>query len=131
MPHPFAPKMSQISPNDPMYKDLCKGEQDELYRQVKRITEITAELDPNANTTDRINWFIELSQFCYMHTLCMLRLPDLRRAIIKYFEEFFVELASGNPNAQISLGLRDQMNRLYGMMLENKRNLEKDPLCLF
>jgi hypothetical protein len=131
MPHPFAPKMSQIRPNDPMYKDLSKEEHDELYREVQMITQFMSSLDPKANTKERIEWFIELAEFCYMHTLCMLRLPDLRRAVMTYFEKFFDELKSGNPNAQIPLDLRDQLNRLFGMMLESKRNLEKDPKCLF
>lgn len=130
MSHPAAPNMTHFRADDPMYQGLSKEEYNELNLYVESITHHMASLDPNASTKVRVEWFLDLVQICYMHQLCMLRLPDLRRAIITYFETFFVELASGNLNVQISLDLRDQLNRMYGMMLESNRNLLHNPLWL-
>jgi hypothetical protein len=112
-----------------MYKDLSKEESDQLYDEVKTITQMMETVNPKASVLERTDWFLELANHCYIHTLCMLRLPALRRAIMTYFENFFVELAEGK--ATLPLATRDQLNRMYGIMLENKRNLEKDTRCLF
>ncbi len=121
------PKITDLNPADPMFKGLSIEDYDALHFQVQMITEYMAALNPTDTVEDRMRWFLDLVDFCYMNTLCMLRLPALRRAIQKYFESFFVELAIENPSVNIPLPLRDQLNRMYGTLLEiNLRNI-KDP----
>ena len=69
-----------------------------------------------------------LGEFCYMNVEMMLRYAFVRRDLFKEFETFFGLLKGG---ATVPLDLRDQVNRLYGMLLEMRRGIEKDPLCQF
>jgi hypothetical protein len=124
--YPTAPKISDLNPADPMFEGLSVEDYDELFFQVQMITEFMRALNPMDTAEARIRWFLDLVEYCYTHTLCMLRLPPLRRAIQIYFETFFIELAVENPAASISLSLRDQLNRMYGRILETNLHFVKD-----
>jgi hypothetical protein len=77
--------------------------------------------------TERAKMLHELSEICYMNVDIMLSHSFVRRDLFKEFESFFEALKGG----EIPLDLRDQVNRMYGMLLETRRWLEKDPQCQF
>lgn len=79
--------------------------------------------------TERAKLLHELSEICYMNVDIMLRHAFVRRDLFKEFESFFEALKSGAEPPP--LDLRDQVNRMYGMLLETRRWLEKDPQCQF
>lgn len=80
-----------------------------------------------SDLTERAKLLHELSEICYMNVDIMLRHAFVRRDLFKEFESFFEALKNG----VIPQDLRDQVNRLYGMLLEMRRSLEKDPQCQF
>ena len=124
------PAIPPMDLSDPMYKDLPPIQQEELYFQLQMLHAFMAMVQYQTTTEKRARWILEFAEFCYQNHLSMLRMPRLRDAIIYRFEDFFLKLAAGNPAAAIPLDLRDQMNRMYGMLLESNRNLRKDPLWL-
>jgi hypothetical protein len=71
---------------------------------------------------------IEMGELCYTTPDLMLHYTFVRRQLFCEFESFFDLLKGG---ATVPLNLRDQVNRLYGMLLETRRWLEKDPRCQF
>lgn len=77
---------------------------------------------------DRAFHLNELGELCYMNPDIMLRSSTVRQRLFREFEIFFSALKNG---AMVPLDLRDQVNRLYGMLLEMRRGLEKDPRCQF
>lgn len=77
--------------------------------------------------TERAKMLHELSEICYMNVDIMLRHAFVRRDLFREFEHFFEALKRG----EIPLDLRDQVNRMYGMLLEMRHWLEKDPQCQF
>ena len=77
---------------------------------------------------DRAFHLNELGELCYTNPDLMLRSATVRRRLFREFETFFSALKNG---AAIPLDLRDQVNRIYGMLLEMRRGLEKDPRCQF
>ncbi len=78
--------------------------------------------------TERAKMLHELGEICYMNVDIMLSHSFVRRDLFKEFESFFEALKGGG---EIPLDLRDQVNRMYGMLLETRRWLEKDPQCQF
>ena len=114
------PSIKDLNFADPMFIGLSDTEYDELFFQIHMITEYMVALDPSHSLEQRVCWFMDMVEYCYTNTLCMLRLPSLRNAIMKRFQDYFDELASGK---EIPLNLRDKMNRMFGMMVENNRNL--------
>jgi hypothetical protein len=79
--------------------------------------------------TERAKLLQELSEICYMNVDIMLRHAFVRRDLFREFEHFFEALKRGGE--AIPLDLRDQVNRMYGMLLETRHRLEKDPQCQF
>jgi hypothetical protein len=77
--------------------------------------------------TERAKMLHELGEICYMNVDIMLSHSFVRRDLFKEFESFFEAL----KGEAIPLDLRDQVNRLYGMLLETRSWLEKDPRCQF
>lgn len=77
---------------------------------------------------ERASVLDELGELCYMNPDLMLRSATVRQRLFREFETFFSALKNG---ATVHLDLRDQVNRLYGMLLEMRRGLEKDPRCQF
>jgi hypothetical protein len=77
---------------------------------------------------DRAFHLNELGELCYMNPDLMLQSATVRRRLFREFEAFFSALKNG---AVVNLDLRDQVNRLYGMLLEMRSWLEKDPRCQF
>jgi hypothetical protein len=77
--------------------------------------------------TRRAKLLQELGEICYTNIDIMLEHAFVRRDLFKEFESFFEALKGG----EIPLDLRDQVNRMYGMLLETRRCLEKDPRCQF
>jgi hypothetical protein len=67
-----------------------------------------------------------LGDVCYMNPDIMFH-ASVRRTLFNVFEGFFALLKSGT----IPLDVRDRVNRIYGMLLETRRWLEKDPRCQF
>ena len=126
MARPAAPKITSLSPADPMFEGLSVRDYDELYWQTQMVTEYMAALDPNGTLEQRVRWFLDLCEFCYTNELCLVRMPPLRNAIMKRFEDFLSQIASGA--AQISLDIRDQLNRMFGMMVANNTHLSYHPL---
>ncbi len=116
--------------SEAIYTNLTTDIQNELYFQLQMLHAFMAMVQYNDTTEKRTRWLLDLAEFAYQNHLCMLRMPIFRRTIITLFEDFFIKLAAGNPNAQIPLDLRDQMNRMYGIMLESNRNLRNNPLYL-
>ena len=78
--------------------------------------------------TERAKHLCEIGDICYINADLMLLNPFVRRDLFKEFESFFEALKGGG---EIPLDLRDQVNRMYGMLLETRRWLEKDPQCQF
>lgn len=124
------PDIPPMNLSEPMYANLTPELQNELYFLLQMLHAFVAMVQYNNTTEKRCRWLLELAEFVYQHQLCMLRMPSFRRAIITLFEDFFVAVAAGNPAAAIPLDLRDQMNRMYGILLESNRNLRKDPMWL-
>ena len=79
--------------------------------------------------TERAKMLHELGEICYMNVDIMLRHAFVRRDLFKEFESFFEALKHSGES--IPLDLRDQVNRMYGMLLETRCWLEKDPQCQF
>ena len=77
---------------------------------------------------ERASVLDELGELCYTNPDLMLRSATVRQRLFREFETFFSALKNG---ATVHLDLRDQVNRLYGMLLEMRRGLEKDPRCQF
>lgn len=86
-----------------------------------------AEIRRTRDLTERAKLLHGLSEICYISVDVMLTYPFVRQALFKEFESFFEALKGG----EIPLDLRDQVNRLFGMLLETRRWLEKDPQCQF
>jgi hypothetical protein len=128
MAHPAAPKIKDLGFADPMFVGLSETDYNELYFQVQMITEYMAAVDPKHTFVERVEWFMDFTEYCYTHALCMQRLPGVRSAIMKRFEDLFEGIASGH---EIPLSLRDQLNRRFGMMVEYMRNITEHSLCLF
>jgi hypothetical protein len=124
------PPIPPMNLAEPMYDNLSVTQQEELYFQLQMLHAFMAMVQYNDTTEKRLNWLIDLAEFTYQNHLCMLRMPKMRCAIMKLFEDFFKELSDGNPNSRIPLDLRDQTNRMYGMLLEMNRNMRNDPLYL-
>lgn len=125
MAHPAVPKITSLNPADPMFEGLSVRDYDELYWQAQMITEYMAALNPKDTAEQRVHWFLDLCDFCYTNELCLIRMPSLRNAIMKSFENFLSQIASGA--AQISPDLRDQLNRKFGMMVANNIHLSYHP----
>jgi hypothetical protein len=128
MAHPAAPKITSLNPADPMFEGLSVRDYDELYWQAQMITEYMAALNPMDTVEQRIEWFLDLCNFCYTNELCLIRMPSLRSAIMSRFQNFLGLAASGA--VQINLDLRDQLNRMFGMMVANNTHLTHHPLWL-
>jgi len=99
------------------------------------FAEVVAEFHSSAahiaslpDIADRAFHLNELGELCYMNPDLMLRSATVRQRLFREFETFFGLLKGG---ATVPLDLRDQVNRLYGMLLEMRRGLEKDPRCQF
>jgi hypothetical protein len=71
---------------------------------------------------------IEIGELCYTTPDLMLQYAFVRERLFREFETFFGLLKGG---ATVPLDTRDEVNRLYGMLLEMRRGLEKDPRCQF
>jgi hypothetical protein len=79
--------------------------------------------------TKRATHLCEIGEICYVNADLMLHHAFVRRDLFKEFESFFEALKGGAEPPP--LDLRDQVNRMYGMLLETRRWLEKDPQCQF
>lgn len=124
------PQIPPMNLAEPMYANLSVTQQEELYFQLQMLHAFMAMVQYKDTTEKRLLWLLDLAEFTYQNPLCMLRMPKMRYAIMKLFEDFFKELSAGNSNSTISLDLRDQTNRMYGMLLEMNRTMRNDPLYL-
>lgn len=77
---------------------------------------------------ERASVLDELGELCYTNPDLMLRSATVRQRLFREFETFFGLLKNG---ATVQLDLRDQVNRIYGILLEMRRWIEKDPRCQF
>lgn len=77
---------------------------------------------------ERASILDELGELCYTNPDLMLRSATVRQRLFREFETFFGLLKNG---ATVQLDLRDQVNRIYGILLEMRRWIEKDPRCQF
>ena len=125
MAHPAAPSIKDLNFADPMFIGLSDADYNELYFQVQMITEYMAAVNPKHTFVERIEWFMDFTEYCYTHVLCMARLPELRTAIMTRFEDLFQAIGAGH---EIPLPLRDQLNRRFGMMVEYMRSLNEHSL---
>lgn len=125
MAHPAAPSIKDLNFADPMFIGLSDADYNELYFQVHMITEYMAAVNPNHTFVERIEWFMDFTEYGYTHPLCMARLPELRTAIMTRFEDLFQAIGAGH---EIPLPLRDQLNRRFGMMVEYMRSLNEHSL---
>lgn len=90
-----------------------------------------ARIGHSPTLTDRATRLEELGELCYMNTELMLRYAFVRRDLFREFEYFFEALKYSGEAERPPLDLRDQVNRLFGMLLVTRQQLEKDPRCQF
>lgn len=81
------------------------------------------------NIIERAQKLNELGEFCYTNVELMLNYAFVRRVLFREFLFFFEALNTSSD--AIPLDLRDQLNRIYGMLLEVRRCLENDTRCQF
>lgn len=115
--------MDPTLPNNPVLMEV-------FFEEVLSEFQYSIALIGQAPTiTERAKLLEELGEICYMNTEIMLRYAFVRRDLFREFE-YFLEALKHSGEA-VPLDLRDRVNRLFGMLLEARSWLEKDPRCQF